>query len=470
MCKYNEDSFMENKTEEVKLFYIMSKYSNTLIKSNEEQLITTILTDFLEEIRKQMDAHKIYIVENTNKIKTFITTPAKIHKYTSHKKIKDILKANENKLLKDSYIVDYNLEKNYNYFMGPLFIKSSIWGVLFVESKHQFLDFECSYLATLTNIINSSIEKLLYEKQIKEKEHFIKTICDNIPDYVWSKNSKGQYLFTNKSFRDFLDAKDEKEPIGKVYEYFYNRKKQKYEKQDFDPDKHGIIDKQVLEFNESIKYQDMGFDKNEPLVLDIFKTPFVFDDDKGVIAHAKDITKHVSLQRLLYERDTLLKIITDQIPSILFVRDLDGNIIYANKKFIHTFFSNTNKRFKDIIGKSLVELFPDNKEMIDDFKNIDKNIFLLKKELESVFCFQKAKNKKLWFGCLNIPLKTNNDMIGVITIGRDITEKVEEMEKFKEKYEKLTSTFLLYHSKEKEQIMEEIKQIRKNVEKFDFPT
>lgn len=469
MCKYREEYFI-NKSTETKLLYIVSKYSNEIIKHDEENTIFEILKRFIEEIRQTINADKIFIATKYNQkdIKIFLDTP----EYTERKILLDDIKniiENDERILNDLYIVKSVDEGTYTYFIGPLFVKTTLWGVLCIETKHKLSELECEGLAAITNLINTSIEKMLYEKRIREKENFIKTISDNIPDYVWSKDTKGKYIFTNKSFRDFLDAKDEKEPIGKVYDYFYNRKKQKYEKQDFDPDKHSEIDKNVLENMESIHYQDSGFNKNEFIVLDIFKTPLIIDDEeKGLVSHAKNITKQIEIQQLLYERDTLLKAITDQIPSIIFVRDTSGNIIYANKKFLNSIFFETEKKFKDIIGKNVSELFSYDPDFLNSLKEHDEEVINTGEKKEDILLKKTPSGKQNWIGCVTVPLKFESKIIGLLTIGRDITDKIQKVEEFKTHFNSISSKYLLKHLRENEKIKEEMDDIKNNIRNMYF--
>lgn len=469
MCKYREEYFI-NESTEIKLLYIVSKYSNEIIKHDEEHTIYNILERFIEELRQSINADKIFIAKkyNNKNASIFLDTPKNTESRITLNEIEDILE-NDERISDDLYIIKHVDGGTYTYFIGPLFVRTRLWGLMCIETKYKLSDFECEGLASITNLINTSIERMLYEKKIKEKEKFIKSICDNIPDYIWLKDPTGKYMFTNKSFREFLETKDEKEPIGKVYEYFYNKKKQKYEKQDFDPEKHKLIDNQVFDNKENIQYQDSGYDKDKFTVLDIFKTPFfINEDEKGIVSHASNITEQIVLQRSLYERDTLLKVITDQIPSIMFVRDTDGNILYANKKFLNSVFFETKQKFKNIIGKNISDLFINDKDFINDLKEYDMEVIDTAKEKEIVLLKTTPSGKKYWFGCINVPLKTKTEIFGVLTFGKDITEKVESVEEFKNKFNSLSSKYISKHLIENEKIKEEMIKIRNNVQSMKF--
>lgn len=463
MCKYRAEYFM-NESIEIKLLYIVSKYSNEIIRHDDEKSIYNILENFIEEICQTIKADKIFIAKkyNSKHANIFLETPKTTKQRLGLTEIEDILE-NDERISNDLYITKQVDNGTYTYFIGPLFVQTVLWGLLCIETKCKLSKWECEGLAAITNLINTSIEKMIYKKKIKEKEKFIKLICDNIPDYVWSKDMKGRFLFTNKSFREFLEAESEEEPIGKVYEYFYNKKKQKYEKQDFDPEKHKQIDNQVINNKESIKYQDSGFDKNIYKILDIFKTPFIIDEEqKGIVAHALDITKQIGLQQSLYERDTLLKVIVDQIPSIMFVRDINGTLIYANRKFLDSAFFETQQKFKNIIGKNILDLFSSDEEFINDIKEYDEEVISTGKEKEIILA-KTTTGQKYWFGCINIPLKSETEIIGVLTLGRDITEKIEKVEEFKTKFDSMSSKYISKHLKENEKIKEEMNKIRDNV-------
>ena len=58
---------------------------------------------------------------------------------------------------------------------------------------------------------------------------FLQLISDHLPDMLWVKNTKGEYLFANKTIcENLLMANDTEEPIGKTDIFFALRERQKH--------------------------------------------------------------------------------------------------------------------------------------------------------------------------------------------------------------------------------------------------
>lgn len=469
MCKYHEDKPFAEDSNETKLLYLTAEYGNKIIKCYTEKDIKNVLQQMINEIENNIDTVvKIAIIKKyrSNNITRYLETPHESYNFLLDT---DFEKLFNNDLLESDGKYIINNKFNNTFFVGPIFLNTEIWGCFCVElSESSYLEvYEA--LASITNFINSSIEKMIYEKRILEKERFIKTITDSIPDFIWSKDVHGKYLFTNKSFREFLDANDEKEPIGKQHEYFYNKKKQKYEKQNFKPEKHEPIDKKVLDNMENIHYIDEGYNKDEYVVLDIFKAPLIInDDEKGLLAHAIEITDITKTKHLLYSRSALLSVITNQIPSILFARDIDNNLLYANTKFLESNFFEKPPTFDDIVGRNIKDIFSDDKNVVDAIIEIDNKTKETLEEQEVVIK-RDIYGSLYWFGCINVPLIINtDDVIGILTIGKDITSKINAVDELRDNVNNMAESYLKIHEKESAILNQEMKNLKESMQRVNL--
>nr|WP_319395506.1 PAS domain-containing protein [uncultured Desulfobacter sp.] len=120
---------------------------------------------------------------------------------------------------------------------------------------------------------------------LQEKETLLRTLIEVLPDLIWLKNPKGEYLLCNLRFERFFGAKQQ-DIIGKTDYDFLDK-----ELADFfrEKDRAAIRAENPCINEEEIVYADGGHKEH----LETIKTP-VFDADgnlKGVLGIARDITE-----------------------------------------------------------------------------------------------------------------------------------------------------------------------------------
>ena len=171
----------------------------------------------------------------------------------------------------------------------------------------------------------------------------------------------------------------------------------------------------------------------------------------SLIGTIQDITEHKEAEMAIKNERLLLRTVIDNIPDSIYIKDLNCRKTLVN---------STEMRFagvsteSEIIGKDDFDLFP--KELAEKFFADDQRVLwsglpILNRE---EFLFDENQEKR-WLLTSKIPLKgSDNQIIGLLGIGRDITEikKTEiELKKAKEKAEendRLKSAFLANMSHE----------------------
>ena len=120
---------------------------------------------------------------------------------------------------------------------------------------------------------------------LHENEALLRALIETIPDLIWLKNPKGEYLSCNLKFERFLGAK-QKEIIGKtVYDFLDNKLADSVKE----------IDIEVIKTNKPYINEDevVYADDGHKELIETIRTP-VFDPDgklKGVLGIARDITE-----------------------------------------------------------------------------------------------------------------------------------------------------------------------------------
>ena len=124
------------------------------------------------------------------------------------------------------------------------------------------------------------------------------------------------------------------------------------------------------------------------------------------------------LLNTLHNERNLLRTLIDNLPDAIFVKDKDCRKVIANPADVH----NMGFRFeREVLGKDDFELFPE--EIAERFYEDDKSVISTGKPvLDREEFFLDEKGKKRWLRTSKLPLKDEqNEIIGIIGIGRDIT-------------------------------------------------
>jgi len=136
----------------------------------------------------------------------------------------------------------------------------------------------------------------------------LRLMCDNLPEFIWTKDSQGRFMFGNKSFcQGMLGAKDVYEPIGKTDIFFAEREQQAHPE---NPKYHTFgktctnSDQTVLKTKKIARMDESGYLKGKFVIFDIVKSPFWDENGKviGTVGCARDVTMKRNVEGELLKR------------------------------------------------------------------------------------------------------------------------------------------------------------------------
>jgi len=133
----------------------------------------------------------------------------------------------------------------------------------------------------------------------------------------------------------------------------------------------------------------------------------------------------------------LLRTLIDNLPDVIYVKDVQGRKIISN---IADWQASGGKTMEDVIGKTDFELYP--AEMADSFWAIDKQVIDSGKAIINIeepgF---DSQGKQVWVLTSKVPLHdSQGNVIGLVGVGRNITERKlaeEALRQSEEKYREL---------------------------------
>ena len=377
----------------------------------------------LKEMAHQFDSQKSYHPE-------YLFTPLLYKKLNTEEKILSVSKVSN----KDAIAIIYNQEnKDITTFLYQSLISlkenySQQITVLNEEVKEiDILNFKTSIgiilgsivliLLTLFNIFKNKRLRKVAETDSREIEIKYKNLVENCGAGLLTTDLNGNITFINKKITLFTGFKSD-EIVGKNYSFLVSAEwanviNEKFKKQ-FQVRKSECC----LEFPLKAKSGNTIWVEQSSAILSEDGEP------KGFQCLVKDITdkKKVEqeLKKIQHEREEYqfrLQSILDNTPLIVFIKDMEGKYLLANKSYRDAF--DLSK--EQIIGKTDFDLVP--AENANRYKEIDEYIIREQKNTEVEETVQ-INGEMINLLIVKFPLfDKDNNMYGIGGIASDITER-----------------------------------------------
>jgi len=156
-------------------------------------------------------------------------------------------------------------------------------------------------------------EQKMFEEKLSQERNLLRTLIDNIPDYIFVKDKQLRQIINNKANLKLLGAGAEEETIGKTaYDYFPKELADLYQQDD-------LI---VLENGKSI------IDREDPVIdrngnkkwLLTSKIPLFNPkgESMGLVGISRDITRRKQREQSLISKTILLETIAEVVKLLLF--------------------------------------------------------------------------------------------------------------------------------------------------------
>jgi hypothetical protein len=125
-----------------------------------------------------------------------------------------------------------------------------------------------------------------------------------------------------------------------------------------------------------------------------------------------------SVKRELFQKTALLSGLLRSVPDLVFFKDTDGIFLSCNEMFSRY----VGKPASEIIGKTSHDIF--DRSRADFFRSNDRRVLESGHSYKSVEWIDRADGKRILLETFKTPLFTEeHELIGVVGVGRDITER-----------------------------------------------
>jgi len=252
-------------------------------------------------------------------------------------------------------------------------------------------------------------------KQAEEIE-FLRAILDTVPMLVYFKDTNSAFQYANKYTYEIIGFDAEEELLGKT-DYDLHPKEM--------ADIYVGIEQKILQTGQAVRDLEESIALKGSEFGDEFswyltnKIPMEKDGEVvGFVASLYEITEYKKQQKRAEERDTL-RLMIDNLPIVMYVKDRDGNHIVANQ--LQSDLCGVDKP-EDLIGKHDRDLHLDGWQ---EFHEDEQHIMItgepiINKEEQVT----NKDNQELWYLTTKIPLHgENGNITKLIGFGVDITDQ-----------------------------------------------
>ncbi|QQS50602.1 MAG: PAS domain-containing protein [Bacteroidota bacterium] len=298
--------------------------------------------------------------------------------------------------------------------------------------------------------INQQADELGEQNKILESERkLLRTLIDNLPDFVYIKDKNSTFITANQYMLDSLNIASEEEIKGKSDFDIYPKEMAKK----FFSDDQRIISKG----SPMIGIEETSLDKNGNLMyLLTSKVPYRNADGEieGIVGIGKDITSlketEIKLQEqadylkevnvVLEERQeeiqqqsselatqnkivenerNLLRVLIDNIPDSIYIKDTQSRFVLANKSLMEKLGINSSYELE---GKSDLDFYP--KDQAQRFIELEKQIIAQKKAVINKEELRVLDDgEKIFRTVTKVPyFDEDGRILGLVGITKDITE------------------------------------------------
>ena len=315
-------------------------------------------------------------------------------------------------------------------------------------------------------LLLGTIQDITEWKKVEEVLHherdLIRTLLENHPDFIYFKDREGRFQHISKRFCEFFGRTME-DIIGKT---------------DLELFPEEVATRSYNEDLHVIKTETPLINKEENAAgiwVLTTKIPW-FDKDgntKGLFGISHDITERKKAEQKLreseenYKKLSLeLELILDNIPAIIFYKDLENNYIQVNK-----YLADSMKVSKEFLqDKNMLELFPkeDSQAYWADDLEVAKSG---QPKFNIVEPYETGEGIR-WVNTSKIPIfDRNKNVIGIIGMAVDVTERKiaeENLKKSEENYRNAFERVELYKDLFAHDISNMLQNIRTSVGLFSF--
>ena len=254
-------------------------------------------------------------------------------------------------------------------------------------------------------------------ESLERERKVLRTLIDNLQDYVYAKDLQGRFVAANLAVARQLGFSAPEELVGKSdFDLFPHELAAQYH-----ADEQAMLQTGKEMHDHEGPTVDAAMDPQDRWVSTtktLLRNPQ--GDVIGFVGIGRDITERRRLETRLEEERALLHAVIDIIPDNIYVKDRESRFVHGNTALAKLLGADAPR---DVIGKTDHDYFPE--EMAKKFRKDELRVMETAQGLINIEenTAQTAGSER-WLLTTKVPLVDRAGAItGIVGIGRDITER-----------------------------------------------
>jgi PAS domain S-box-containing protein len=192
-----------------------------------------------------------------------------------------------------------------------------------------------------------------------------------------------------------------------------------------------------LQQQEYVRYENLPLETADGRKINVeFVSNVYLENHKKIIqCNIRDITERKKKENALIDSELRRRTLLQTIPDLIWLKDLDGKYLSCNTMFERFF----GAREAEIIGKTDYDFI--DKELADFFRENDRKAMLAGKPVSNEEWISFAEDgHSVYLETIKAPMfDSQNKIIGILGIGRDITARINSEKELRQSEEKFRS-------------------------------
>ncbi|MBN2323375.1 MAG: PAS domain S-box protein [Spirochaetes bacterium] len=321
---------------------------------------------------------------------------------------KEIMKSGNNKNLKKipPYLYDTVKEAHESGRMNIMEISA--------DNKTYSLTFMPIKDTDYVNLYGQDISnRKITEKELESERNLLRTLIDNIPDFIWIKDKESRFILANMAVANILGLESPDRLIGKSdYDFYPSDAADEYRR-----DEQHVLTNMTAIFN---KEQEKTHPDGMKAWILTTKLPYRNSEGDiiGVVGTGRDITERRLAEEALERSEAFKDRIIESSPDSIKVLDLDGTLRYMSKGGQHLM---EIEDIDSLIGTSWIDFWKGQdrlkaKEAVSKARSGGIGSF-------EGFRETTTGTPKWWEVVISPITDTKGEVEQLIAISRDITER-----------------------------------------------
>ncbi len=272
-------------------------------------------------------------------------------------------------------------------------------------------------------VIEDITDRKQAEESLQRERILLRTLIDNLPDAIYVKDAQCRKTVANRADWRNMGLQSEAEVLGKDdFELFSREAAEKFMADDQEVIRSG---RPVLN-----REEDFVNAQGERRWLLTSKVPLRDEQGRiiGLVGVGHDITERKRVEETMQRERILLRTLIDNLPDRVYVKDSSGRKTVSNRADYRSMGVTSEA---DVLEKTDFESFP--REIAEKFVGDDQAVLTTGQAvLNREEYYLDAQGGQRWMLTSKLPLRDEQGrIIGLVGIGRDITERRRAEEKLR---------------------------------------